>query len=270
MLNELSTLKLFLYFSFLIAPLATGNFFLKKYKKLYIQTHVVSLFCLLLFEVFMINVFIFAWPLFCVFSCFLLFVESDLKVSVLFLSRIVPLVFSVVSSVWFVSASLNLELLGYDIVWSMLAAIHGAYIGWLLLAGFSQLQTIFPKRKAIYQVGVFLCFFSFMAIALGIDGIPYLKRWGLWSFVSVILTLLSLLYLDMSKKNFMANFFFFISVCGLALTIVMAVFHEYTLDVFGEFTNLSSMIYIHGGINSFVVIPAFLCSVFFLGRDNAV
>ncbi|XDD47628.1 hypothetical protein AB3N60_05990 [Leptospira sp. WS39.C2] len=256
-MDKYSFLLIIILFGYLIAPYFTNHFFLNNSKS-YKCVHLACIFFVLVSIILKIPKFSFVWIIFCGYGFYHYLYLNQCK---LFKDKVwlgtFPFIFSLVSAIWFVSGINDFRLLGYDSTWSFYAAIHGCFIGWLLLSGI-----IFLTMKNRYNIFFIVMICSiivfFLLIALGIYQFSYLKKIGVIGYYFLLPFVLFIIAKKLNPKRRIHQFYLVISFVSLCLTLSLAVFKEFFQPtvMFSEIHFV--MIYIHGGFNAFFVIPLLL------------
>ena len=234
------------------------SFFLRGSEK-YLKFHVLSLILLLLGELLEVNYFVITWYCFSLYglSLYLLSIYENKKVTLQNFSSLIPFGFSMIAATWLVAGELDLELLGYDQLWSFLAVSHSTFLGWILIGCFSFTSNHYYKGKFnIYLLSCYLIAALFLFIAFGINGINYLKEIAV-PILTVLLPGLIAYYVFVliEKKNKTSYILGLISFSGIILTMILAFANEFTIEFIDM--DISKMVYIHGLMNALIVIPSF-------------
>ena len=256
---ELKYLYTSLIFSLVLSPIMTSSFFLKD-KKGYKLFHIVALVVVAISIIIKEPRLIIIWPVFNLYGLLLHFKNSYKKLlSFKTLATFIPFVFSMVASVWFVAGSNDLYLLGYNINWSFYAALHGNFLGWMFLGCIAFLSIRSEKFNDLYTLGCYICFISFLLIAFGIDGVPYIKGIGVVALTVLIPSFIALYSLTTKQKS--SKYLSLLSLACVLITMGFAVINEFGSVTPELFLDARSMVTIHGIINAFVVIPLFFFGI---------
>lgn len=252
--QEIIFLKLLLSVAILLGPLMSYRFFLynfPRYRKIYYPVSVITIGSLII----NIPLLIFLWPIYCLYGFYLNFVQNKQNLySIKTIASFIPFIFSLIAAIWLLAGTNDLYLLGYNKSWSYYAALHGNYLGWLFTGCFAFLAKFTPgKVGRFYTHGCFILFGLFLMIALGIDGIPYLKPIGVIGLTLLTSTLLVLNWYH--TKNHKAKALLLISLVGFSFTMSLAVLKEFSTIQPAMILETPTMVIIHGMINGIVVIP---------------
>jgi len=247
----------------------TRKFFLDNSKK-YLLAHGITLTILAVAYTFSIFELSFAWLIFCIFGLIVYFKKNLARpLTIEVLAGSIPFVFSIISSVWFVSGTNNFFLLGYDKIWSFYASLHGAYLGWILIGLFVVISRVFigPLNK-IYLSCSFLFLVLFLLIAFGIDGVPIIKPIGAFGIIILTPLLIGFYNHSLFKKKGASFYLASIGLLSLLYTLYLAAANEIGFLTPLTFLNNPSMVSIHGLINGFVAIPCLFFAIYFDKRIN--
>ncbi len=259
-MTEILVLNIALFIAFVLAPLMTKSFFLAG-SKIYSDGHKASLMVLLGGALLNVNYTSIVWPLFCSYG-FFLYLKSEYKLifSVKGAAGCIPFIFSLISSVWFVAGVNNLQLLGYNKVWSYYAALHGCFLGWILTGCLAFLA----RRKNssnIYLWGCYMSFLLFLFVAFGIDGVPYIKRIGVVGFSLMMPFVMGYYAINLKKANKLSMSLSWISIFSIILSMSLAVLNEFWAGFPKMISGVSTMVMTHGLINMFVAVPCFFLAI---------
>lgn len=247
-MNEIIILKCYLLIAFVIAPLMTNSFFLNN-SRAYSRAHISALIILVAGTLLNFSYATLIWPLFCAYG-FISYLRKNPKQTVC-----ISFIFSLISSVWLVSGENDWHLLGYNKEWSFYAAIHGSYIGWLLVGGLA-----FLKEK-IYQVGCYLTFIFFLLVAFGIDGTPYIKPLGVIGLSLMLPILIGHYAFHIQREKRLPRFLATTSFGAIILSMILAMLYEFWSGFSGTIFNVPVMVLTHGFLNSLIAIPSFLLAI---------
>jgi predicted DCC family thiol-disulfide oxidoreductase YuxK len=254
-------LKFYIAIAFVLAPFLTWNFFLKA-SRLYSEVHKISLWMTVFGICLNSKILVAAWPLFCIFGLFeLLRTEESSVFSVQKIFLVIPFIFSIVSSIWFFSGTFNLGLLSYDPTWSYYTAIHGAYLGWIFVG----CLTFLAKRYTLtrfYKLACYLSFVFFLCVALGIDGIPYVKKIGVIGFALLIPSIILKFTFFEVHKNSKTRQFALISFISISLTLGLALINEFWPSAPRLLGDMPLMVITHGLVNALIALPCLAYSVY--------
>ncbi len=259
---EISFLHFFLFVAFILSPVMTKYFFLQA-SKTYSFVHITSLIILLVGVVLRVEHTVIVWPIFCVYGLFLYFKSNR---AILFspksIVKYIPFAFSLISSVWFVAGVYDLNLLGYGREWSFYAALHGAFLGWLLVGCLAFLSGKSNVSK-IYQWGCYLSLLFFLLVAFGIDGVPYIKRVGVIGF-SLMMPFLIGHYVHSVKKEYrLSKFLAGVSLLSIILSMAIAVLNEFWVGFPKVILGIPTMVVTHGVMNAVIAVPCFFLAIKF-------
>ena len=256
---ELKYLYIALIFSMVLAPLLTNNFYLNN-SKVYRYVHITSLFIVLTGFIFEVGVLTIIWPIFNLFGIFL-YLKNKYKGLFSFetLATLIPFIFSMIASIWLVAGSNDLYLLGYDRNWSFYAALHGNFLGWVFLGCLAFLCTRNLKYKRFYSYGCYISFVFFLMIALGIDGVPYIKPVAVVG-LSVLIPFFIGLYLYSTNCK-ISKYLSLVSLLAVLISMFLAVLNEFWTISPQFFWGVRSMVSIHGIMNAFLVTPLFYLAI---------
>lgn len=271
-MSELDLLRILLLLSMALGPLGTHRHFLGGLPRLRVAAHLVALACAAAGLFLPAPILCVAWLVFCAAS-FGLFLRSRMATlrSPRVLAACIPFLFSNVAAVWLVSGSNDLHLLGYGIQFSFYAALHGNVLGWIVMGALAILVDN-PSSTASgvdredlqrtpYLPALFVCFVSFLLIALGIDQLRALKMIGVVG-LSVALPLSQLVFLRSVWGRHRAAFALgAVSFAGLVLTMVLAWGNELAMRVLDDVLGIRAIVSVHGVLNAVVVAPSFLLAV---------
>ncbi len=242
---ELILLYFYLLIAFVIAPVMTNSFFLNG-SKAYSAAHIFSLTFLIAGTSLGFGYTALVWPLFCAYG-FTLYLKREYK-----LTACISFVFSLISAIWLVAAVNDLHLLGYGKEFSFYAAIHGSFIGWILVGCFASL----PQK--IYQRSCYLAFVFFLLVAFGINGIPYIKPIGAIGFSLMLPLLIGKFRLQTKNQpRLLAT----MSLCAIVLSMGLALLNEFWSDFPRIILDLPVMVLIHGFLNAVIAIPCLFIAV---------
>lgn len=245
MFNENNLLYSYLAIGLVLAPLMTNHFFLSC-SRIYRLAHFFTLGIVATAFLTNFTPLTFVWPVFCAFGAILFLTRKDKT-----LPAAVPFLFSLISSSWFAAGTNDLHLLGYNRDWSLYAALHGAFLGWMLFGCFA---------KAQFKYGTFLGLILFLCVAFGIDGVPYVKRVGVIG-LSILVPYLIGKFAIQSKQKLA-----FVSLGSVIVTLTLAVMYEFVLEEAVTVFGMPLMVFVHGGLNAVVTVPCFVAAVFLSER----
>lgn len=176
-------------------------------------------------------------------------------------AKAIPFVFSIIAAVWLAGAANDLRILGYGPAFSFYAALHGNVLGVTLVGALAALSAQDRPYRRFYTAAVFVCFASFLLVALGIDRLALLKPIGVLG-LSVTIPAAQLVFLrDVAGKNRTATALAGISLAGLGVTMLLAWRNELALAPLRPMLGVRSMVSVHGVINTVVVAPSMLLAV---------
>ena len=202
------------------------------------------------------------WLLFCAvtFAQFLRQRAQRLR-SPTHLAQCVPHLFSLIAGIWLVGGAMDLGILGYGPIFSYYAALHGNVLGVILLGALAALARSDGPYRNFYVGSVFVCFASFLLIAVGIDQLRALKPIGVVG-LSVTIPLAQALFINsVRRRNRVALALGGSSLLGLVCTMVLAWRHELSMAPLPNVLGVRSMVAIHGVLNTVVVAPCLLLAV---------
>jgi hypothetical protein len=263
-MSELHLLQLLLLVAMVVGPLGTHRHFEVGTPSTRIIAHVVGLVCAAVGLVSPWPPLCAVWLLFCAgsFGLFLLSRRHELG-SPRVLAACVPFLFSNVAAVWLVAGANDLRLLGYAANFSFYASLHGNVLGWIVVGAIAILADgeVSSRARALYVGAVFVCFVSFLLVAVGIDQVRAIKPIGVVG-LSIALPLAYLTFLrDVRSRHRLAFVLGCLSFVGLVFTMVLAWGNEIGLPVLGEVAGKRAMVSVHGVINALFVAPCFLLAV---------
>ncbi|TGK84651.1 hypothetical protein EHQ24_06575 [Leptospira noumeaensis] len=264
-MNENFLLLGILSFGYVIAPFFSNRFFLNQ-SKVYTRIHLVSITIMILAIYFRIPKLTFLWIIFCGYGFILFYkIHRNRFFQNYTYIKIFPLGFSLISAVWFFSGTNECSLLGYNSTWSYYAAIHSCFIGWLFLSGISFL---FDKNKKsiIHPYIIITIVVLFLMIAFGIYGNPILKKIGVIGYSVLLPISIFESNLLFKNQNRTSKFLGWCSLFFLCLTFVLALCNEFYSGFPKYISGYPLMVFVHGMINAFLVIPCFLGSIWI--REN--
>lgn len=208
----------------------TNKFFLENSKN-YRVGHLLALLILALGFISSTYELYLAWVVFCLFGIFCYLNKEFLSLlSIEKMAGLIPLIFSIIASFWLFAGANDLHLLGYNREWSYYAALHGNFLGWVLIGSFILISRTFTTPiKQIYYLCAFIFLLFFLLIAFGINGMPYVKRIGAIGIISATPILIGF-YSYSLRRNKGASFYFsIVSVISIAFTLCLAASLRYTL-----------------------------------------
>ena len=261
-MSELDLLRVLLLLSMALGPLGTHRHFLGGFSRLRVAAHLAALVCAAAGLFSPAPLLSFAWLLFSAGS-FALFLRTRLAslLSPRVLAACVPFLFSNVAAVWLVSGSNDLQLLGYGMQFSFYAALHGNVLGWIVMGALAILVDRENLQRTPYLTSLFVCFVSFLLIALGIDQLHALKKVGVVG-LSLALPLAQLTFLRGVWGRHRAAFALgTVSFACLVFTMVLAWGNELAMRVLDDVLGIRAIVSVHGVLNAVVVAPCFLLAV---------
>ena len=265
---EFHFLYLYLVIGVVLGPICFYRWFLNK-SRTYLIAHLVSLMILLIGTSLEAGALVFIWPLFCGFGLLLyLNIHRKNLFSISRLATLIPFVFSIIASVWLVAAENDLGLLGYNKAWSLYASLHGHFLGWIFVAGLAKLSLHKDSSQRLYTVGCFICLVSFLLIAFGIDGVPYIKRIGVVALSLLIPVVLLRIKSHLGPQKIVARWALAFCFSGILLSLGLAVVYEFGRPLIAPvMIQAPVMVSTHGLINALLVIPAFVVAIDFYSKD---
>ena len=261
-MSELSLLRVLLLLSMAVGPFGTHRFFFAEPSRLRAAAHAAALVCAAVGLLVPAPILCVAWLAFCAgsFALFLRERRESLR-SPQVLAACVPFLFSNVAAVWLVGGANDLHILGYGEQFSYYAALHGNVLGWILIGALAALAERDGRHRGVYLASVFVCFASFLSIALGIDQLRALKPVGVVG-LSVAIPAAQLVFLrSVWSRDRLAFALGCVSLAGLALTMLLAWRNELSMPVFPVVAGIRGMVSVHGALNTLVVAPCFLLAV---------
>ena len=259
MKTELDFLNVLIMVSFVLAPIVT-NILLLQNSKSYGIGHVLSLGVVIIGFLLDMTILFFIWPIFCVFGLFLQLKNrrNDLF-SLKSIASFIPFVFSIIASIWFVSGSNDYHLLGYDKHWSLYAALHGNYLGWLFVGCLVSASSSNRPKHPWFTLGCYLSLVLFLMVSFGINGFPLLKDVGVIGLALVVPFFIGLH--AFTTKHRISKFLSGLGLLGILFTMSLAVINEFAVLKPPLFLEVRSMVSLHGVVNALVVIPFFCLAV---------
>jgi hypothetical protein len=262
-MSELDLLRVLLLFSMAVGPLGTHRHFLKERRWLGVA-YVGALGCGVAGLFGPAPLLCGVWLLFTAvsFAVFVLSHRAALR-SLRVLAACVPFLFSNVAAVWLVSGANDLGLLGYGMHFSFYAALHGNVLGWIVIGALAILvdRALREGLRRTYLTAVFVCFVSFLVIAVGIDQLRGIKPVGVIG-LSVALPIAKVAFLRSVWGRHRAAFALgALSFAGLVFTMVLAWGNELAMRVLDDVLGIRAIVSVHGVLNALVVAPSFLLAV---------
>lgn len=243
-------------------PLMTNRFFLSN-SRVYSLLHKITLVMLAIAAVIDLKFLVIAWPLFCAIGLFLyLKTEFKLVLSLKGIASCIPFIFSLIASLWLTAGILDLRLLGYNQTWSFYAALHGCFLGWILVGCFAFLA----KRKTGYHahlIGCYLIFILFLFVAFGIDGTLILKRIGVIGLSLVTPLLIGIYAFNLDKRNTTSRRLSILSLVSILSSMALALLKEFGILNPEFIAGIPVMVLAHGFLNAVIVVPCFYLAIRF-------
>ncbi len=257
--SELIYLYSALIGSMVLAPILTGNFFLKR-SSLYRYAHSFSLLTVLIGIFYDLNFLLIIWPIFNFLGVFL-HLKGEIRnlKSLQTIATFIPFIFSLIGSAWLVAGANDLFLLGYNKHWSFYASLHSHFLGWIYLGCLAYLSKVKTSQESYYTFGCYLSFILFLMVALGIDGIPYIKGAGVIGLSALVPFFILLHFLSTSCK--LSKVLSFLSLSAVVYSMFLALQNEFWAVTPEYFLGVRSMVSIHGMLNGFIVIPLFYFAI---------
>lgn len=212
----------------------------------------------------------FAWPLFCagIFTHFLRHRAPYLG-SPYELCKCIPFMFSMVAAAWLVGGANELYLLGYGAQFSYYAALHGNVLGWMIVGGLATLAGQAGPDRRLHLTSVFVCFGSFVVVAVGIDAWSAIKPIGVVG-LSVMIPASQVAFLRRVRgRNNPAFVLGCISLFCFLLTLALAWLNELSRLPRADLGGIRIMVWFHGVLNAAVVAPSFLAAVALLRSSTS-
>jgi hypothetical protein len=271
-MSELRLLQLLLLVAMGVGPLGTHHYFGVGASRATRLAHAVALACAAAGLVSPWPALCVVWLLYCAgsFGLFLLSRARELG-SPRPLAACVPFLFSNVAAVWLVAGANDLRLLGYGQHLSFYASLHGNVLGWIVLGAIVILadREVSPRARSVYVAAVFVCFVSFLLVALGIDQLRALKPIGVVG-LSLALPLAQLTFLRGARTRHRVAFWLgCVSFAGLAFTMVLAWGNELGTPALGQVAGHRAMVSVHGALNALLVAPCLLLAVVLDARGGS-
>lgn len=264
--TELHFLHGLLIVALISAPFVTSRFFLERTQR-HDVAHVVAGVVTVAALLFGLPVLTLAWLLFCAFG-FGLFLHQRFAHLRSWhdrtwyeLAKCVPFVFSIVGATWLVSGANGFRLLGYERAFSYYAALHGHVLGWMVVGGIAVLANHAARFNRFYLVAVFASLVSFLLIAFGIDGVPYIKPIGVFGITALVGTSMVLFVVSVRRTAPRAFALGLVSLLGFVFTMTLAWQNEVGLDL-APSLGARAMVSLHGVVNGVVVAPCFLLALY--------
>lgn len=247
-------LEFLLFFAYYIAPSMTNHFFLGE-SKAYSIFHKLTLVIIAIGMIANFSAVAFVWPLFCVYGLFLFLLKEReaLKSNPL---PLVPFVFSLISAVWFVAATNDLHLLGYDVVWSYYAALHGSILGWLFLGLLAYISNQ-PKSSVIYAWACAGGLLLFLCVAFGIYRVPVLKTIGVIGFSILVPGSIFQYVRELKGRSKLSRALSIVSLIGILVSMALALWNQFGTISPSVILGIPTMIVAHGMLNALIVVPFF-------------
>lgn len=220
---------------------------------------------------------IFPWPLLCLawfaytagsFARFLFERRSRLRSPYEF-ATCIPFLFSNISAVWIVGGANDLEILGYGEIFSYYAALHGMFLGWMLVGPITLLALQERPYRRLYLASAVLCLVSFLLIALGIDGLAAIKPLGV-AGLCLAIPAAQVAFLHTAYRTSRVAFLLgCVSLFTLTLTMILAWQNELGTLSLPALLGIRSMASLHGVLNGVVVAPCFMAAVILNRRERS-
>lgn len=257
---EHRVLDLLLLLSFVLAPWMTNALLLDGDRR-YAVAHVAALVAVVVTLVTGLGAVAAVWGLFCVAGAGLYLHQTGRRVlSLEGVAGGVPFAFSVISAVWLVAGTNDLQLLGYNRAWSFYAALHGSVLGWLFVGCVAHLARR-PGARHLYLWACFVAFVLFLCVAFGIDGVPVLKRVGVVGFAVLLPVVIARFALDVRGRGGAALRWALMSFGGVVVSMGLALMNEFWPAFPRVLFGVPTMVLTHGVLNAVVVVPAFFFAV---------
>ena len=206
------------------------------------------------------------WPVFCAANlAVFLWSRRRTLLTLPALAGGVPLAFSLVAATWIVGGTNDLGILGYGPHFSFYAALHGNVLGWMLVGAIAALATREGPRQRLYAITVFVCFVSFLLVAIGIDQVRAIKPVGV-AGLTLAIPLAQLAFLAEVRSHRAAFAAGLVSFLGLVFTLVLAWQNELAAPTLGNVAGVRSMVSVHGVVNALVTAPAMMLAVYLRDR----
>jgi hypothetical protein len=242
----------------MLGPWMTHSFLLAN-TRTYVRSYVVTIVVMLVGIVLAIEQLFGAWLIYCSFGLLLAFIQFIReRRSLREIGILIPLVFSVISALWFIAATNDLRMLGYSEAWSLYAAIHGAFLGWIFNGTLIRLCDSLHDPR--YLMLVYFNLALFLCVAFGIDGTPWLKKVGVLGLTITVPSAITL-FAFTSKGSGLSRVLSCLSLVAILISMSLAVMNEF-LPEFPRYTlGLPTMVWSHGMLNALVTIPCFYFAV---------
>lgn len=257
--TELYILYFLLLIALILAPILSNDLLLQRHR-FYRIGHIISVVIVLIGILSDATLLVSAWILFCIAGLILHFIERFKgRLTLSFVATNIPFLFSIIGSVWFFSGVNDLYLLGYNEHWSLYAAMHSMFLGWMYIGCLAHLASNNYPNARIYTIGCCLCLVLFLFVAFGINGIPHLKSMG-----AIGLSILVPFYIFLfcwHSQNTTARLLGGTSIVALLYSMTLALMNEFWIVQPPTTLGINSMVTLHGIINAVIVIPCFYVAV---------
>ncbi|MGZ3694310.1 MAG: hypothetical protein ACXWQO_09005 [Bdellovibrionota bacterium] len=252
----------FLSVGFVLAPLMTNAFFLRQ-SRTYAIVHIVVLLLILISVLPGSPHIALAWPLFCTWG-FFCYLKNECKFTITIkdAAGCVPFIFSLISATWFFAGVNDLHLLGYSRAWSFYAALHGIFLGWILVGCLAYLAKT-KTNNALYLYSTLLAPVLFLFVAFGIDGVPYVKRIGVIGFSVMAPLLIARYSLHLEKRWKLSRLLSLLSLVSLVASMCLALLNEFWADFPRVTAGMPTMVLTHGLLNAVIAVPCFFLAIWF-------
>ncbi len=125
-----------------------------------------------------------------------------------------------------------------------------------------------PRVSRVYLFGCYLGFVLFLAVAFGINGIPYIKRIGVIGFSAMVPFLIGFFLLQLKKENRFSLFFSSLSLFSIIIAMTLALLNEFWLGMPKVVSGISFMTLTHGVINTIFTVPCFYLAIRFMFKND--
>jgi hypothetical protein len=265
-MNELTILYLVTFIAGVLGPLMTRSFLLQR-SRAYSRSYAAAIIIIIIAAVIDTKALFIAWPLFCAFGLLLGAAQFLRERQPLFqIGELIPFVFSIISSVWFFSATNDLHLLGYNVEWSLYAAIHSAFFGWIFNGSLVKLYRVTGERR--YLIAVYINLILFLSVAFGIDGSPTLKKIGAIGVSLAVPISIGMYVFAATPKSRASRVLGYVSFSAVILSMAIAVMNEFFVG-FPQYTlGIPTMVWSHGLLNALVAVPSFFFAVYYRSKEQ--
>ena len=153
-----------------------------------------------------------------------------------------------------------MHLLRYNKTWSFYAALHGSFLGWMFVGCLAFLSKR-PTSSKLFLWGCYLSFIFFLFVALGIDGVPYIKRIGVIGFSLILPFLIGLYAYNLKNENRRSRYLSLVSLVSIIVSMALAVLNEFWVAAPRVAFGLPVMVFAHGFMNAILTVPCFYLAI---------